>query len=325
MLSQRTKHKNEKGIALPFVIWLLALLGLLAVAFSRSVGSDLRASIANNDWVYARNLAQAGTQWGLLQLLNTDGEDRQKPDGSERGFLIGNAELRISIIDENGKIDLNRAPPELVAGLFKSLGLNNEEANASHQRFLDWADLDNDRHPQGAEKEDYEEAGSYFLPRNRPITNIYHMQNILELKKATFNKLLNTSTVYSIDGRINKVTSSKEVLNSIPNMDASEIEVLLDARIDASYDEFIAMMNLESPSSEFTIGEMGPAYTIRSRVILPSDLIISRDVVVWITPQEEIPYKILDVRENVVENEDDDSELQGGKALKTTDGTGAQR
>ena len=92
-----------------------------------------------------------------------------RTDGTVYAWAFGGGEVRISIQDEDGKIDLNGAPGELLRGLFLSatwtgpdgeiLGLDESEADALSDAMRDFTDADDLRRRNGAEERDVVEDG----------------------------------------------------------------------------------------------------------------------------------------------------------------------
>ena len=73
----------------------------------------------------------------ILALLEPDETHHWRADGTVCTVPFEGGEVLISIHDESGKIDLNQAPPELLRGLFISIGLDELEADALGTREID--------------------------------------------------------------------------------------------------------------------------------------------------------------------------------------------
>src|SRR5476651_2679089 len=90
----------------------------------------------------ARALAEAGVFLSIPRLLDPTPETQWRPDGKERGIEYGGGAIRVTLQDEGGKIDLNAAPDELLAGLFDVLGVGPDEAARLVDAIADWKDDD---------------------------------------------------------------------------------------------------------------------------------------------------------------------------------------
>ena len=78
----------------------------------------------------------------MLGLLNPDPATVWRADRTVYALALGEGEVQIEIEDEDGKIDLNGAPPELLVGLLGALGLEAGEAEAIAARIADYRDED---------------------------------------------------------------------------------------------------------------------------------------------------------------------------------------
>lgn len=112
--------QDERGIALLLTVFVIALATLLVMDFGRRARYDQRASRAFVEEIQARYILKSGMNLGraLLEIPKTPGRD-----GSIEGDWLGepwaliagmplpisgfSGDLKISIYDEDGKIDLN--------------------------------------------------------------------------------------------------------------------------------------------------------------------------------------------------------------------------
>src|SRR5262249_19593062 len=115
--------RSKRGFALLIVIWVLALLTLLATDFAGTTRSA--ALVARNEFQSARARARAGA-WltqGIMGLLAPYDGSPWHTDGRVRLLDYAGGQIAVSIRDEGGKIDLNAAPIEVIGGLMTELGV----------------------------------------------------------------------------------------------------------------------------------------------------------------------------------------------------------
>ena len=148
-------RRDERGIALIMVIWVLALLSLMAMSFMAEARVEVRRAANLRARAEAEALAEAGINIAIARLVAEHGETHPPPWTES----IAGGSVSVSVIDEHGKIDLNEADPELLAGLLKSQGLPPNSASALSQTIVDFRDPDHEAGPEGAEDADYP-AGS---------------------------------------------------------------------------------------------------------------------------------------------------------------------
>ncbi|GAM96824.1 general secretion pathway protein K [alpha proteobacterium U9-1i] len=98
--------------------------------------------------------------------------------------------------DAAGLVDVNRAPPETLARLFLAIGVESAEAVALADRVADWRDEDTLARINGAEAEEYAEAG-VLLPANRAFSTEGELALVLGMGAETLHCVLPYLTIYS--------------------------------------------------------------------------------------------------------------------------------
>ncbi|MGQ0674479.1 MAG: hypothetical protein ACT4N4_00055, partial [Rhodospirillales bacterium] len=95
--------KNQRGLALLTVLWMLAMLAALAIGLGAAARTETHLARNLVDAVRARHLAEAGIERAVLALLDEREAQRLRPDGS-RGveFHLGGGAVRASVVDECG-------------------------------------------------------------------------------------------------------------------------------------------------------------------------------------------------------------------------------
>jgi len=118
---------RQRGLALIVVLWAAVLLALIAGGVARLSRADLNL---------ARNLVEAtkaelaadSALWTAVYTIVNGGPAAWPPDGTVYAWRFGEAEVRVRVTDELGRIDINAASPELLAALFVAAGTEPEEA-----------------------------------------------------------------------------------------------------------------------------------------------------------------------------------------------------
>lgn len=124
------RRPSERGIALVSVLLALALLGVIAASFLRETRTA--TLIARNlvENAKAEALADAGVERAMLGLLDDDRNTGWRADGRSYELRLGEGRVEIRLQDEAGKIDLNRAPEQMLKRFFLAVGLGEGEAGA---------------------------------------------------------------------------------------------------------------------------------------------------------------------------------------------------
>jgi general secretion pathway protein K len=114
--------RGQDGAALLLVMWLILLLSGLVAGYAMSArvesmqGNGLARSVA------AREAARAGVEYAVSRMLDADPAGRWVADGRDYRFGFDGARIEVSVRDETGKVDLNAASPDLLAGLLRAQG-----------------------------------------------------------------------------------------------------------------------------------------------------------------------------------------------------------
>ena len=130
----RTKLAGENGVALIVVLWIFIFLFVVAFDFSTSVREEAAAAHRFSDETIGYYLAVAGFERGLYDFLNQQAgtgpqfqQDQKKSDlfdGSWREESVGAGVSRVRLVDEGGKININRVNEETLRRVFTNLGID---------------------------------------------------------------------------------------------------------------------------------------------------------------------------------------------------------
>ena len=213
---------RERGIALVVVLWLVALLALMAVSQTAGVRTD--SQIVGNliDSANARAAAYAGVQFAIADLAKPIPARAMTSDASFYAMRFGSARLTISISDESGKVDLNAAPGPLLDALLKASGVEAEQSNALVDGILDWRDKDELRRLNGAEEENYRAAGLEYGPRNGPFQSLEELALVIGLTAPIYHRLAPNITIYSGSPGVNTAVAPPAVLDALSGINNEE-------------------------------------------------------------------------------------------------------
>lgn len=224
---------RTRGIALIVVLWMLALLTIIIGTYAVLARTETLQSRYLFDTTDARFAAEAGLHRAVVELRNPDLETRWVADGRPYTFRFGNAEVEVRIVDETGLIDLNAASqgnPELLVNLFSSVGLNERDAQMMTAALQDWIDADDQTRVDGAEDQEYEQAGFPYGPANQPLGSIEELQQVMGMSWELFRALADSVTVHSGRANVNPAFAPGSVLRALPDMDAESARLFIDER-----------------------------------------------------------------------------------------------
>ena len=188
---------RQKGLALVLVLWVLSLLTIMAGSFALSMRREasITAGIKNN--AQAMAVAESGIALAEMMLQNPDPDKRWRADGSIYEIIATDAKVRVRLLAEAGKIDINKADQALLEGLMIYAPVDAEQKSRLVGAILDWRDADDLVHINGAEKKEYQDASLSYQPGNKPFQSIEELQMVLGMNKSVFLQLEPLITVYS--------------------------------------------------------------------------------------------------------------------------------
>jgi general secretion pathway protein K len=276
-----TNNKHQHGIALVLVLWSTTLLTVIAASFAFSMRTDTLLAQNLAATARAQALADAGVQRALYEMFKPISDlQRWKGDGMPHQWEFGGAKLSIMLLDVSGKIDLNSASDDLLKGLLKSVGLNDEESNILLDAIVDWRDGDDLTRPKGAEVAEYKAAGLKYRPSNAPFETVNELQRVLGMTPDLYANLADALTVDSHKAGINAAIAPRKVLLALPGANVALVDAYLEARQEA------LEKNLPpppfAPAAAALAGDDGSVYSVRAEATLPDGTVFIREAVVKI-------------------------------------------
>jgi general secretion pathway protein K len=171
-------------------------------------------------------------------------------DGSPEAWRQGSTRVAIAIADESGKIDLNLAPPDLLAGLFEAAGAAHETAALLACNVLDRRGDNGAGCPQAAPH-----AGRRFAV-------IEELAQLPGLGERLYDRVAPYVTVATGASAIDPRVAPRAVLMAIPGATAGLVDAFLESRAlwhdlgdaDANLIPAAAPYLMASPGRDYTIG-----------------------------------------------------------------------
>ena len=124
----------RSGVILVTVLWSIALLSALAMAASVTFRGFAGVMAVERDRVQGAALLSAGleTAAGIIDTLG----DAPLLD-NEATVNLATGSVRSRLTDEGGRIDVGKAPAEVIAALLRSVGASQSAANDVAQRIVE--------------------------------------------------------------------------------------------------------------------------------------------------------------------------------------------
>lgn len=230
----------ERGVALALVLWLVVVLGATAAAIVASVRRGSGAIVNAQARTVAHSAAKSGIVAGVALLKGhmsgayTPVQRRLAFNAADREFAqlrevaMGQSRFAVKLTNLSGRLDLNQADPEALAGLFSQF-TSSAAARALVDALQDWRDADSLVRAQGAEARSYLRAGSPYLPTNAPLTRV---DELSRLPGATRTLVQAVTPYVTVDGDLllDVNAAPETVLAAIPGIGPMAARTLIAQR-----------------------------------------------------------------------------------------------
>jgi general secretion pathway protein K len=237
---------SDKGIALIMVLWVLVLLGIIALNYLSSSRWNIASTRNLKEETVSYYMALSGYNEAVNYLLNDKDQsiDFADEDGnfwtSEDAVpvtgkkAVDGGEVDIKITDEDSKVNINRATPQMLQSLFTRAGIPDDDIQIIVDSMLDWKDPDSDEHLNGAEDEYYEGLAdpyecknmNFDIPQELALVKGMKPEYLYGSEKVT--ALLPLITTFG-SGFMNINTVSKEMMQAM-GLDEGTIETIMKQR-----------------------------------------------------------------------------------------------
>ena len=181
--------ERQRGIALLMVLWVLVLLALLATVFGGNARTEVLLARNLVENAQAEALADAGIYRAIAGLTKEPREGGFRGDGRVYTWHAGGGEVRFSIRDDGGKININQASEILLRELFVAVGVDPERSAELADAVVDFRDEDGDKRRQGAEEHDYAAAGLPYGPKNGSFELVDELIYVLGMTPELYRKV----------------------------------------------------------------------------------------------------------------------------------------
>ena len=279
-LWDRSKSGNEReqGFTFLVVIWALSILIVLSLVFGATVSAHLKTTRNAIDNARAEAFADAGIELAVLDLSAWRAQMERDPRFPRNGRAVrcslGDGDwLSIAIEDEVGKVDLNMADERLIGAALVAAGVAADEAAGVAQRILDYRDDDNDRRPNGAEREAYRDRGRAG-PKNLPFDTIEEVEQVLGTPAGLADALRPFATIYSGQMHIDGNFAHRRLLAALSNP-RGEL-----ARAEAEAPSLLDGMSQTSESVTGATGAGGRAFRLLVQARTAQGAVFVREAVV---------------------------------------------
>jgi general secretion pathway protein K len=207
---------RERGFALLIVLWSMALLGLLGTRITAAGRTDAVEAEA----VAARASLSAAADGAVSEAIMRVLTGEWPADGRTRDL----GPVRVRVEDEAGRINVNVAPPGLLAALLLALGRPADQAVTLAAAITDWHTPTTRAEPNGAKAPAYRAAGLDYGPRNAPFQSIGELGLVLGMTPEILAALKPHVTVFT-EGDVDRSIADPAVQEAIVRFGGNVVPV----------------------------------------------------------------------------------------------------
>ncbi len=266
--------RNERGIALFIVLWVLVLLSVIAGEFSHAMRTAVNITRNFKEETEAYYIARAGVNAALKKLIrqetrprrNVSIETSDKSPGDEDWrvnttippvpFASGKFQIRIE--NESGKVNINAAGVPLLRVMLDRFDLMDAEKDIIVDSIIDWRDTDSFHRVNGAEDDYYEGLAEPYEARDAPFLSVSELLLVRGVTPAIFYGGLNEmvtvhagesggsggSLIFGGGGasrrqgqnRININAASPQLLDALPGIGPEQIQAIQNYRAEKDFE-----------------------------------------------------------------------------------------
>lgn len=230
---------RRRGVVLVTVLWTIALLSTLAIATALTFRGFAGVMTIDRSRVQADGLLLAGLE--VAAGLVASAGDRPLID-VESTLTLSSGELRLRIEDEGGRIDIGKAPAQLLAAVWQAVGAPDPEGLA--RQIVEWRKL-NGRGVPGSTASSTNganlsvsstsaTAAQSAAPStpNAAFTDVTQLLQLPDMRPEWVAAAKPLITVFGNE-TINPLTAPAEVLAILPGVDRGRLADFLQARSSA--------------------------------------------------------------------------------------------
>ena len=254
---QSSKLPNERGAALLLVLWIFIFLFVVAFEFTSSAREEGAAARRYAEETEGYYLALAGFQQGLYELLTQSAQPRQGAaaladlfDGDWREGALGQGLYHVRLVDEAGKINLNRVGEDILVRIFTNMGVEEPRRSIVVDAILDWRDEDILHRVNGAESDYYLSLSPPYTARNGPFDTVEDLLWVRGVTPELFYGVeggVGLKEIFSVDSPIDRVnlrTASAEVCSALLGLPLEKCRAFIEERKKLSEKTLADMLRL---------------------------------------------------------------------------------
>ena len=242
--------KNQKGIALFLVLWVLALLSVIVGEFCFAMRTEVNVTRNFKEQTEAYYIALAGLNRAIGELIRNEvarqktNKPESKTDENEKEeesrwrmnvdiapIPFGNGQFEVKIGNESGKININGANESLLKIMLNGFDIEEQQKSVIIHSVMDWRDENHLHRLNGAEDSYYESLPEPYECKDGDFDSVEELLMVRGVTPEIFyGELKDIVSVFKVPDQRKKIKGGYKIiradLNKI-NINAAPKKVLL--------------------------------------------------------------------------------------------------
>jgi general secretion pathway protein K len=281
-----TRSDPRRGMVLLTVLWSISLLSALAMAASVTFRSFAGVMAVERDRVQGEALLTAGLETAA-GIVDTSSDSPLAE--VETTVTLGTGAVRARLNDEGGRIDIGKAPVELLASMFRSVGAPKAAAGIVAQRIVDRRSLGNAASPDNVGRPSNE--APQMSGTRQPFADIGQLQSIPGMEPDWIAAIAPLTTVFG-DQTVNPLTAPPGVIAALPGVDPQRVAAFLRARRSSPSDAD-RLARILAPAQQYLAVKPQRVASVDLTAALASGYAAAAHAVIVVLPQDSQPYRVL--------------------------------
>ena len=275
-------NKARHGVVLLTVLWTVALLTTLALAASLTFRGFASIMVIDRDRAKADGLLTAGLEVAA-GLVSSAGE-RPLID-VEDTLTLSTGTVRIRLDDQGGRIDIGKAPPEVLAAALRAVGADGADAIAA--AIVAWRTPDGgaSKPPPPANR-----AGASAAASDSIFTDVAELAQVPGMRPQLVAALAPLVTVFG-NPTVHPLTAPAAVLAALPGVDPARLAAFLSARATAADPKQIATSL--GGAQTFLAVKPAQAVAVYIAAVTAEGYAANAQAVIVCVPKDRQPYRVL--------------------------------
>lgn len=274
----------RRGMILVVVLWSIAVLSALAMAAATTFRGFTGVVGVGRDRVQAEGLLTAGLE-AAAGIIATLGD--RPLDDIETTVTLSAGSVRARLSDEGGRVDVGKAPVELLAAMLRAVGVPGGQADDLAREIDAW------RTPadQGGANAAARLSAGAQQGKDPPFSDVRQLANIPGMAPQWVPAIASLATVFGNE-TVNPLTAPAAVLAALPGVGNGQVEAFLAARRAAPADAARLVATL-GPAQKYLAVKTQQAASIRLGASLADGYAAAAHAVIVVLPKDRQPYRVL--------------------------------